>query len=77
MAKKKKVTVKKPVPTQNQMIWLELEKRITHTISREDFNTVCKLHAEEFKHKYYKFCTCNKKLLRQWLGELNDKLSIK
>ena len=78
--KKKKVPTKKKVkyiPTENEMLWLEVKQRITTTLSRKDFELVCKLHAEEFNHKFYKFCTCNKKQLRRWIAELDDKLTIK
>lgn len=76
MAKKKTIKKKVVVLTENQKIWKEVRQRITTKLSRQDFETVCKLHAEEFKHKFYKFCTCNKKMLRQWIKELDDKLTI-
>tara|TARA_R100000544_G_C2220445_1_gene57212 strand:- start:983 stop:1222 length:240 start_codon:yes stop_codon:yes gene_type:complete len=75
--KKKAPAKKKYIPTENEMLWLEVRPRITTTLSRSDFELICKLHAEEFKHKFYKFCTCNKKQLRRWIAELDDKLTIK
>jgi len=54
--------------------WSEVKARITRTIDRKDFRVLCRLHAKYFNHKYNEFCTCNKKLIRQWITELNEKL---
>tara|TARA_R100000935_G_scaffold11022_1_gene22062 strand:- start:846 stop:1055 length:210 start_codon:yes stop_codon:yes gene_type:complete len=40
-------------------------------ISAEEFNMVCELHAKYYKHSFYKPCTCNPKIIRQWVKELN------
>ncbi len=36
-----------------------------------EFELVCKLHAEYHKHNYYKPCTCNPKTIKQWIKDLN------
>ena len=36
-----------------------------------EFELVCKLHAEYYKHNYYKPCTCNPRTIKQWIKDLN------
>ena len=40
-------------------------------ISATEFELVCQLHAKYHKHGYYKPCTCNPKIIRQWIKDLN------
>jgi len=65
----------KETPNPDAILWSEVEQRITHKISRQDFKIVCELHAKYFNHKYNEICTCNKKLLRKWIEELSKKLT--
>ncbi len=59
---------------EDRLIWNGVKERISSKMSREDFRTMCRLHAKYFNHKYSELCTCNKKRIRQWIEELNDKL---
>jgi hypothetical protein len=36
-----------------------------------EFELVCKLHAEYYKHNYYKPCTCSPRTIKQWIKDLN------
>tara|TARA_R110001583_G_scaffold141444_4_gene293604 strand:+ start:521 stop:739 length:219 start_codon:yes stop_codon:yes gene_type:complete len=44
-------------------------KRVTLT-SRE-FEMVCQLHALYNRHNYYKPCTCNPRVVKGWITDLN------
>jgi len=59
---------------EDKIIWQGVKQRITSTMSNEDFKIMCKLHSKYFNHKYSEPCTCNKRRLRQWIEELNNKL---
>ena len=59
---------------EDRLIWNGVKERISSKMTREDFRTMCRLHAKYFNHKYTELCTCNKKRIRQWIEELNDKL---
>ena len=59
---------------EDKLIWNGVKERITSKMSNQDFKIMCKLHAKYFNHKYSEFCTCNKKRLRQWIFQLDDKL---
>ena len=51
--------------------WNEAKKRISTKISNADFILVMELHAKYFNHKYKKLCTCNKRIIRLWIQQLN------
>ena len=59
---------------EDKIIWQGVKHRTTSTMSNEDFKIMCKLHSKYFNHKYSEPCTCNKRRLRQWIEQLNDKL---
>ena len=40
-------------------------------LDANEFELVCKLHAEYYKHNYYKPCTCNPRTIKQWIKDLN------
>ena len=51
--------------------WEQFRLSKKSTISREEFEMVCQLHATYYNHKYYEPCTCNPKLINKWIKELN------
>ncbi len=59
---------------EDKIIWQGVKERMTSVMSNEDFKIMCKLHSKYFNHKYSEPCTCNKRRLRQWIEELNNKL---
>jgi len=59
---------------EDKIIWNGVKQRMTSVMSNEDFKIMCKLHSKYFNHKYNEPCTCNKRRLRQWIEQLNDKL---
>ncbi len=59
---------------EDKIIWQGVKHRTTSVMSNEDFKIMCKLHSKYFNHKYSEPCTCNKRRLRQWIEELNNKL---
>ena len=59
---------------EDKIIWQGVKQRTKSTMLNEDFKIMCKLHSKYFNHKYSEPCTCNKRRLRQWIEQLNDKL---
>ena len=60
---------------EDKLIWNGVKERITSKMSNQDFKIMCKLHAKYFNNNIYQeICTCNKRKLRQWVFQLNDKL---
>lgn len=60
---------------EDKILWQELQTRIKHSMTRADFKTMCKLHAKYFSHKYSEPCTCNKRMIRKWIEDVNNKLN--
>lgn len=52
-------------------LWTKFRKSKHSTISRTEFNLVCKLHSTYYKHKFYQPCTCSPKTIKKWIAELN------
>ena len=36
-----------------------------------EFEFICKLHSVYYKHKFHKPCTCNPKMIKKWIKDLN------
>jgi len=54
------------------LMWEKFRETSSNTLSPEEFELICKLHAEYFKHRYYKPCTCNPKEIKRWISQLNE-----
>jgi len=59
---------------EDKIQWAEMQARIKHTMTRADFKILCELHAKYFSHKYTEPCTCNKRMIRKWLEQVDSKL---
>ena len=51
--------------------WENFRMGTKQHLSAQEFELVCKLHADYYKHKYYKPCTCSPKTIKQWIKDLN------
>jgi len=56
----------------DKLDWYNFRNNLSSTISREQFELICQLHAKYYKHRYYKPCTCNPKTIKLWIAQLND-----
>jgi hypothetical protein len=52
--------------------WSQIRTVVRHTISRNNFKLLCKLHADYFKHTYYEPCTCSKKTIKRWVQDIDS-----
>lgn len=55
----------------DKLDWYKFRSEVKHSLNREQFELVCQLHSKYFKHKFYKPCTCNPKVIKEWIQELN------
>jgi len=55
--------------------WTEFREKVSNSISHEEFEFLCRLHADLFNHKYYKPCTCRPKEINKWIKDINEKYS--
>ena len=56
----------------DRLDWYNFRNNLSSTISRQQFELICQLHAKYYKHRYYKPCTCNPKTIKLWIAQLND-----
>ena len=51
--------------------WAYFRMGQNDVISSTEFDLVCNLHSEYYKHSFYKPCTCNPKVINRWIKDLN------
>ena len=51
--------------------WENFRMGTKQHLSAQEFELVCKLHADYYKHKFYRPCTCSAKTIKQWIKDLN------
>lgn len=60
---------------EDKIIWNGVKQRITSKMSNEDFKIMCRLHSKYLNNnKYHEPCTCNKRIVRKWIEQLNNEL---
>ncbi len=59
---------------EDKIIWQGIKHRTKTRMTNEDFKLMCTLHSKYFNHKYYEPCTCNKRNIRKWIEQLDNKL---
>ena len=52
--------------------WEVFRLEVTTKLNKKQFELVCQLHSKYFNHRYYKPCTCSPKVIKQWIGQIND-----
>jgi|TARA_R110000868_G_scaffold343173_1_gene604246 hypothetical protein len=51
--------------------WSDFRAVKKQTLSAQEFELVCQLHAKYYNHKYEKPCTCNPRKIKLWITQLN------
>ena len=59
--------------------WKEFKQRYDGTrLDSADFDVLCKLHANYFKHSFYKPCSCNGgQIIKEWAQQLDELYNTK
>ena len=52
--------------------WSLFRARKSNTITHEEFEMLCHLHADLFNHQFYKPCTCRPKEINKWISDINQ-----
>ena len=50
-----------------------LNRKNQSELNRQQIKLVARLHSELYYHKYSEPCTCNGKIYRSWIEEINKK----
>lgn len=53
--------------------WTTFREKKSTSINYTEFEYLCELHADLFKHKFYKPCTCRPKEINKWIKDINEK----
>ena len=57
---------------EDKLDWYKFQSEVKHSLNRNQFELVCQLHSKYFNHKFYKPCTCNPKVIKQWIAQIDD-----
>lgn len=52
--------------------WQLFRESVSNTVTRSQYEMICKLHAKYYNHSFYKPCTCSPKTIKTWIAQLND-----
>lgn len=62
---------------EDRILWEAfLNRKKQNEINRKEIELIARLHAELYRHKYNEPCTCNGKIYKQWIAEINKKYEI-
>ena len=53
-------------------LWEEFRSTNGQTLTPQEFELICELHAKYFAHSFYKPCTCSPKTIVKWIHQLNQ-----
>tara|TARA_R110000803_G_scaffold116957_1_gene185491 strand:- start:532 stop:729 length:198 start_codon:yes stop_codon:yes gene_type:complete len=59
---------------EDEQTWLDFKVNVTNKLSPEYRKILCKLHSKYYNHKYSEPCTCNGKLYKMWIADLDRKI---
>ena len=51
--------------------WEKFRLGTKQVITNAEYKMVCQLHSKYYKHKYNEPCTCNPRVIKQWIKDLN------
>lgn len=52
--------------------WTIFRSKVSTSINHDEFEMLCRIHADLFKHKFYKPCTCRPKEINKWIADINE-----
>lgn len=51
--------------------WEDFKANVTNRLTPEYRKILCTLHAQYYNHKYSEPCTCNGRLYRTWIADID------
>ena len=55
--------------------WVDFKANVTNRLTPEYRKILCTLHAKYYNHKYSEPCTCNGRLYKTWIADI-DKIYV-
>lgn len=60
---------------EDKEIWVDFKANVTNRLTPEYRKVLCTLHAKYYNHKYSEPCTCNGRLYKTWIADI-DKIYV-
>lgn len=60
---------------EDKELWVDFKANVTNRLTPEYRKVLCTLHAKYYNHKYVEPCTCNGRLYRNWIADI-DKIYV-
>lgn len=60
---------------QDKDLWVDFKANVTNRLTPEYRKILCELHAKYYNHKYSEPCTCNGRLYKTWIADI-DKIYV-
>ena len=52
-------------------IWIDFKANVSNKLTPEYRKILCNLHAKYYNHKYHEPCSCNGKIYRMWIADMD------
>ena len=56
---------------EDRATWEDFKANVTNKLTPEYRKILCTLHAQYYNHKYSEPCTCNGRLYRTWIADID------
>jgi len=56
---------------QDKIIWVDFKANVTNRLTPEYRKILCTLHANYYNHKYSEPCTCDGKIYKMWIADID------
>ena len=56
---------------EDRVTWEDFKANVHNRLTPEYRKILCKLHAQYYNHKYNEPCTCNGKIYKMWIADMD------
>ena len=56
---------------EDKEIWEDFKANVTNKLTPEYRKILCTLHAKYYNHKYHEPCSCNGKIYKMWIADMD------
>ena len=56
---------------EDKEIWIDFKANVVGKLNQEYKKILCTLHAKYYNHKYHEPCSCDSKIYRMWIADID------
>ena len=56
---------------EDKEIWEDFKANVSNKLTPEYRKILCNLHAKYYNHKYHEPCSCNGKIYKMWIADMD------